>query len=47
MTRRVNTLGQLRGVGQLPTGAKAVLWVGAVGLIGLAFVWGMARTIEA
>lgn len=44
---RVMTLGQLRGVGQLDTSTKALLTVSAVGALGLLFVWGMYRTLEA
>jgi hypothetical protein len=42
---RVVTLGQLRGVGQLNTGTKAVLWVGALAAISLGLVWGMQRSL--
>jgi len=42
---RVVTLGQLRGVGQLTTGGKAALWVGALAVVSLGFVWGMQRTL--
>jgi hypothetical protein len=42
---RVVTLGQLRGVGQLTTGGKAALWVGALVVLTGAFVWGMQRSL--
>lgn len=40
-------LGQLRGVGQLNTSTKAVLTVTALGALGVLFVWGMYRALEA
>ena len=42
---RVVTLGQLRGVNELPTAAKAALVVGGIAAISFGFVWAMQRSL--
>ena len=42
---RVVTLGQLRGVNELPTVAKAALFLGGIAAISFGFVYAMHRSL--